>query len=65
MVDHDRIDLVGNVLEGVDDPPQMLVNLALNSEADRAGVATSLERGFGAALEQSPGRVSGPALTGE
>src|SRR6187399_1443507 len=44
VVDDDAVDLVGDVLERVDDALEMLVDLALDHEAQRVGAAVVLER---------------------
>ena len=37
MVDDDAVDLIGDVLKRIDDPLQMLVDLALDDEPERVG----------------------------
>ena len=60
MVDDDAVDDVGDVLEGVDDPLEMLEDFPLDDEVDRIAVAVRLE-GF-----LQPGRMDfvGMALIG-
>src|SRR5687767_8034371 len=44
VVDHDAVDLVGDVFERIDDALQVLVDLAFDHEPQRVAAAVVLER---------------------